>query len=77
MEDAVDELEKFMVNWGGSKCKREDDCLIYSVAPLWGKRAAESANKLIRTLKLNLIAEDSGLLSSDSFTVKYRTDAAV
>ncbi len=67
-----EELEMFKLNWGGIRVSQYPDSLVYKVAPGWGRKAAESANRLIESLKLNLRAESNDFPANDGFFVEEK-----
>lgn len=65
-----DQLNKFKEAYPSVRVTQYDDCLVYSVAPSYGKRAAERAMTLIEELKLPLIAEPKKSFPYDCFIIK-------
>lgn len=66
------DLNKFRKAYPSIRMTQYEEYLVYSVAPNYGKRAAERASTLIAELGLALIAEPTTLFKQDSFTIKQK-----
>lgn len=65
-----EQLDKFLVEWGGTRVLKDENRLIYKVTPSYAKRSANRANELIEILGLDLVAIPSTNYPQDSFVVQ-------